>query len=532
MALPAHHAPYAEAYRARGDWLRGAAPDHLRLHAAAGPDRVALVDRGGALTYGALDRAVDSLAAFLAARGVGRGDAVAIQLPNTAAFAVAQQAALRLGAAYVPLLPQLREHDLAYMLEIARARVLVIPDLWRGFDHRPMALSLARTVPGLDTILVAGEATAPGLVPLADVPEASFAGRPVSADALRNVLFTSGTEARPKGVKHSYNTQYYGLQRHQKLFALGPDDVIMAASPVGHVTGAVNGIEMALLIGGKVVLLDAWNPHEALDLFARERVTLMWGAATFFTDLVRAQAERPRDLSAFRLALTAGAPVPRDLIALVGDRLGATLVAAFGQSEGQNIAINRLDDPPDRIAGWDGRIHEGITYRLVDEQGGESATGRGEFVYRGPNLCLGYLDPAHEAAAFAPDGAIRSGDLAEVDAERFLRIVGRCKDIIIRGGENISPAEVEGLLFDHPALARVAVVGVADARLGQRAVAVAVAAPGMSPALADLAGWLEAKGVARFKWPERLLLLDELPMTPSGKVRKEALRALLAEEAA
>lgn len=527
--LPPHHQPFADMYRRNGDWITTPVPDFLRQHARAAPARTALVDRSGAMTYAQLDAAVDGMAAFLTAQGVGPGHAVAIQLPNIRAFAIVQQATLRMGATYVPLLPQLRQHDLAYMLAIARARVLVIPDVWRGFDHRPMALALAEQVEELSTLIVAGEANDPRLVSIDAVPPASYVAPDVDPDGVRNILFTSGTEAQSKGVKHSFNTQSYGLKQHVTLFGLGQADVIMAASPVGHVTGAVNGIETAIMVGGTVVLLDIWDPGVALDLFERESVTMMWGAATFFTDLARAQGERPRDLQAFRLALTAGAPVPRDLVALVRERLGATLVAAFGQSEGQNIAINRLDDPIEWIAGWDGRIHDGIAYRLVDDDGVATQVGRGEFVYRGPNLCLGYLDPAHDAAAFERDGFIHSGDVAEVDADRHLRIVGRRKDIIIRGGENVSPAEVEGLLFDHPMIAQVSIVGVPDERLGQRAVAVIVPAAGMTPSLADLTRWLQDKGVAKFKWPERLDLVDELPMTASGKVRKEVLRALLLE---
>lgn len=527
--LPTHHQPFADAYRGSGDWITGPVPDHLRRNACNAPDRIALVDRDGPMTYAELDAAVDSLAAFLTARGVRPGDAVAIQLPNIRAFAISQQAAVRMGAIYVPLVPQLREHDLAYMLTTAQARVLVVPDVWRGFDHRPMALSLAGRVKGLDTLIVAGDAGDSRLFALAAIPAGKFAAPDIDPDAVRNVLFTSGTESLPKGVLHSFNTQSYGLRRHIDMFALTESEVIMAASPVGHVTGAVNGVEMAMMVGGKVVLLDAWDAHAALDLFEREGVTMMWGAATFFTDLARAQAEQPRKLSTFRLALTAGAPVPRDLIAVVRERLGAPLVAAFGQSEGQNIAINRLDDPADRIAGWDGRVHDHISFLLVDEAGNTEQVGRGEFLYRGPNLCLGYLDPAHGAAAFDADGYIRSGDVAEVDHDRYLRIVGRRKDIIIRGGENISPAEVEGLLFDHPMIAQVAIVGVADDRLGQRAIAFVVPAERAAPTLADLTQWLSAKGVAKFKWPEGLETVDGLPMTASGKVRKEALRAALTE---
>jgi len=530
--LPPHHAAQAARYCQQGYWRAEPVPDHLREGAERRPHALALVDRIGSMTYAELDRAADSVAAFLASRGVGPGDAVGIQLPNTRSFAVVQQAAIRLGAAYVPLLPQLREGDLAYMLDVAKVSVLVVPTLWRNFDHREMAAALMKTLPGLRTVLVDGDVEpGSGLISLARIPPARFFGKPLDPNALRDILFTSGTEAQPKGVLHSYNTQCFGLHRQIAAFGLGPDDVVMAASPVGHVTGAVNGVETALMIGGKVVLLDIWNPGEALDLFERERVTMMWGAATFFTDLVREQRAKPRDISAFRLALTAGAPVPRELVTAVGEVLGGNLLAAFGQSEGQNIALSRPTDPIERIIGYDGRIHDGIDFRLRGEDGEDRTIGRGELIYRGPNLSLGYLERKHMAAAFESDGFIRSGDIGEVDADRYLRIVGRAKDIIIRGGENISPAEVEGLLFGHPAITAASVVGVPDERLGQHAVAVIVPAAGMKPTVADLTAWLAERNIAKFKWPEEVMLVDELPMTPSGKVRKDVLRTMLAERA-
>ena len=537
-ALPSHLRPFAEMYRSKGYWSAKAAPDFIVRAAADRIHAVAVVDRRGSVNYGELALIVRRLAAGLWKLGVRPGDAVAIQLPNWREFVYFQQAAVRIGAAYVPLLPQLRAGDLEYMLGACRARVLVVPSTFRQFDHVRMALDLRARLPHLLQVFVVGAEVPPG-DGCSSVEE--FLSRPwegeagaavddcvIDPDAVRTVLFTSGTESRPKGVLHSYNTLFFGLHRHVSYFGFNSDDAVLTASPVGHGTGAVNGSEFGLMIGGKVVLLDTWNASTAIDLIARERCSFMWGAATFFTDLVESPVRPQFDVSSFRFALTAGAPIPVGLVAAVHDKLGARLVTAYGQSEGQNIAITRPDDPVERVSGSDGRINEGIEYKLVDEQGERSATGEaGELAYRGPNVCLGYLDPSHTERAFDAEGFIYSGDLAVTDEAGYLRIVGRRKDIIIRGGENISPAEVENLLFGHPMIRAVSIVGYPDQRLGQRACAFIVPQPSSRPTVRDLVAFLETLRVAKFKYPERVELVDSLPMTASGKVRKEALRELL-----
>jgi len=519
--LPPHHACRAELYRQRGDWITGPAPDPLKHYAALRPDRIAIHDRLGAMTYGALDDAVRSFAAALLVRGLGPGDRVAIQLPNWREFVIAQQAALRIGAAYVPLLPQLREADVAYAIAASGARALIVPGMFKGFDHTAMAAAV-----GVSNVFVVGASFEEAL---ATPHDAALDRILLDPDAPRTILFTSGTESKPKGVVHSYNSQYFGLKRHVEYFGLGEDEVVMCVSPVGHGTGAVNGVEFALHLGAQVVLLEAWDADAGLAAMAWHRATMMWGATTFYTDLARTAAAGAHDLSAFAYAFTAGAPVPGELVAEVRARLGAALVTAYGQSEGHNITITRRDDPPEKVAGSDGRFHDGIDWKLVDADRRTIATGEeGEIAYRGANVCRGYLDPAHNAAAFDEEGYIYSGDIGRVDADGYLRIVGRRKDIIIRGGENISPAEVEEILFGHPMIDRLSVVGYPDARLGQRTCAVVLPKPGATPALEDLTAYMAARKVAKFKYPERILLVDAMPMTASGKIRKEALRALIA----
>lgn len=532
--LPTHHQPRADAYRRAGWWQTAPVSSSLREHARLAPSRIALVDRFGTLSYGELEHAVQRLACALWAHGLRPGQVLALQLPNRREFVLFQQAAARLGIAYLPLIPQLRSAELLDQLKRTRAAALVVPAQYRGFDHLTMATDLQIQMPDLKvfvtdtsvpvpagTIAVDSLLDAPWEHKHADAVEAIV----VDPDALRAILFTSGTESRPKGVLHNWNTLHYPLRLHRELFTLGHDDAVYTCSPVGHGTGAIFGVELALYVGAKLVLEEQWNADGALQTLAREGCSMMWGATTFYTDLVAAAETAGIATPQFRYAFSAGAPIPRDLVLQVRERLGAQLIAAYGQSEGQNIAINRPDDPLDKITGSDGRFNPGIEYKLVDNERQAVAAGdAGEIAYRGPNVCLGYLDDEHTAAAFDAEGFVYSGDLGVIDADGYLRIVGRRKEIIIRGGENISPREIEDLLFGAPGIAEISVVGLPDERLGQRACAVVVTQADTVVTLQTLIEHLAQRQIAKFKYPERLVIAASLPRTASGKVQKEVLR--------
>jgi acyl-CoA synthetase (AMP-forming)/AMP-acid ligase II len=523
-SLPNHHSPFADTYRTRGDWITYPVPDPLRAVAAHSPDRLAVVDRQGLMTYGELDSAVQRFAACLWEKGLRPGARISIQLPNWREFVIAQQAASRIGAAYVPLLPQLREADVAYALEASEAQVLVIPSIYKDFDYQGMAKSL-----NVKHVFAVGASFDEALAhPWEKNHSEEINALTIDPDALRIILFTSGTESKPKGILHSYNTQYFGLKRHVDYFKLDSNDVVMCASPVGHGTGAVNGVEFAIHLGGCVVMMEKWHPATGLHAIIEHGATLMWGAATFYSDLVDAARRASVKPERFRYAFSAGAPIPRQLITSVRDTLGAKLISAYGQSEGQNIAIARLGDGEEKITGSDGCIHDSIVWKLVDANRKAISTGEaGEIAYRGPNVCLGFLDPEHQAAAFDDEGFIYSGDLGRVDAEAYLRIVGRSKEIIIRGGENISPAEIEDILFAHPMIEKVAIVAYPDDRLGQRACAAVVPRPGCTPTLDNIIDYMSARKVAKFKYPEKLVLMNAMPMTESGKVKRKALQLQL-----
>jgi len=483
VKLPAHHRPFADQYRDQGYWQVDPVPDHLREWAQRTPNQIAVVDRLGSLTYAELDAIVPTTACGLWSLGIRPGDVVALQLPNWREFVFFQQAAARIGAVYLLMIPQLRHADVSYVLTVSKAKAVVVPANYRGFDYPSMLQEIRAELPHLQQVFVAGNNQDTNAIDIETFvkgdwraeSEAEVEALAINPDHTRQIIFTSGTESLPKGVCHSYNTCFFPLRLHKDYFNLGAEDAIFACSTVGHGTGAHFGVELALYLGGKDVMQEQWNATTAVEIIARERCTMMWGATTFYADLITAPNRADHDLSSFRLACSAGAPIPRILLQQVKEQLGATLVAAFGQSEGHNISINRLDDPADKVAGFDGKINRGIDVKTTAEDRSTLPAGQvGELAYRGPNVCLGYLDPDHMQRAFDADGFIYSGDLVEIDAEGYLRVVGRRKDIIIRGGENISPLEVEDILYRHPAIADVAVIGIADDRLSQRTCAVAI----------------------------------------------------------
>jgi acyl-CoA synthetase (AMP-forming)/AMP-acid ligase II len=332
----------------------------LATWAAVQPERTALSDRFGILSYRELDGLVRRIACGLWGLGVRPGDVVAIQLPNRREFVLFQQAAARIGAAYLPLIMSLRAGDLKHILEACDARVMVVPSSYRGFDHAGMIADCRAYLPGLKHVFVvdaAGEDPANISLDLfldkawEDEFEGAVENLEIHPDSLRHILFTSGTESLPKGVLHSHNTTFFPLRRHRSYFGLGPEEAVFVATPVGHASGSLFGSELALFLGGKMVLQETWDREQALRLIAQEKCTIMWGATTFFVDLVNTELPAGLDLSAFRLACSAGAPIPRSLVDLVRQHLGARLISAYGSSEGHNVSIAMLDDPLSRVAG-------------------------------------------------------------------------------------------------------------------------------------------------------------------------------------
>ena len=329
-------------------------------------------------------------------------------------------------------------------------------------------------------------------------------------------MFTSGTTGQPKGVLHSHRTLLADAQSIADLYRMRADRVYMP-SPVGHVTGLVYGVLMPLLMDGSCVLQAEWDADAGADLIERHGCTVCVGATPFLRGLTEAYRRRGRS-SSLRAFICGGADVPPSLVRAAEGVLGSTVARAYGLTEMPTVTCGGPDDPEAIRADTDGRLTGSSQARLA-----APAAGTGELEVRGPELCLGYLDPADTAASFTADGWFRTGDLARLGPDQDVTIVGRAKDIVVRGGENISMKEVEDYLAAHPHIADVAIVGVPDEVLGERACAFVVARD-RAPSLEEVASYLSAQGIARHKLPEYLLVAETLPRTLSGKIQKFRLR--------
>ena len=539
--------PGADAYRRAGCWRDRTIVDDFRDTAARHPDKVAAVtyraDRPvpDTLSYGQFARYVDRVAGGLVELGVRPGDVVSMQLPNWWQFPALVLACGRIGAVTNPLAPILRRREVGFALERTRSKVCVVPGTFRGFAHGAMLAELAAALPALEHAFVLGDPP-PGTEDFEDHflrprweerhGPAELDALAPGADDLAQIQFTSGTTGEPKGVMHTHNTLYAGMRSIPDALALDADDVVLMASTMAHQTGYLYGALMPLSYGMKVVYQDVWDGSAMLDLVVDEGVTWTMGATPFVIDTLAAARERPRPVRTLRYFTTAGAPIPPHLVEATEEVLGVTrLVAVWGMTENGAVTITRPDDPRELVAASDGRPMPWMELKVVDDSGAEVACGEvGRLLVRGAAQFVGYFarDDLYRASV-AGDGWFDTGDLARMDAGGGIRIAGRGKDLIIRGGENVPVPEVEAALYRHPSVREVAVVGVPDERLGERTCAVVVPS-GTPPTREDFAVHLRELGMATQFWPERVMVVDELPKTPSGKVQKFVLRQRLAGE--
>ena len=531
MLLPTHPSPLGDAYRRAGHWRGETLWRVFETTAARLRGRVALVDGDARPTFDALASLATRVAAGLAALGVRAGDVVSVQLPNWHETIVADLAIARLGAVLNPVLPIHRERELGFLLREAGSRVLVVPGRHRDCDHQDLVAAVRLDAPALEHVVVVREAPRAGahawdaLTASGGPPHAPA----TDADAVALLLYTSGTTADPKGVLHTHETLLAEGRSLGPVHGITDADVTLMPSPLGHISGIVHALLVPSVFGARAVLMERWDPARALSLIAAERVTYMVGAPTFLRDLATHPELARHDVSSFRLFSCGGADVDPTLVRDAATRLGCVAKRVYGSSEFPTVTTTGPDDPPARRIDSEGRPIGAAEIRLVDDAGEPVGAGvEGEVLARGPECFVGYRVAALNAETFTPDGWLRTGDLGVVDAEGFLRISGRKKDIIIRKGENISAREVEDLIATHPAVAEVAVVGVPDPAAGEIACAVIRLRPSTTaPTLDDLVAHLLAQGLSKRKLPERLELVPDFPRTPSGKILKRALRDLL-----
>lgn len=525
------------AMRAQGYWRDLVVTDYLDRCLAEVPDKTALVAyRAGAgetrLTYRAFAGLVERIAVGLAALGVEKNDVVSCQLPNWWQFTALAFACWRIGAVINPMMPIFREREVTFMLGFAESKLFVVPREYRGFDYAAMAQGVRSDLPKLERVLVVdGQGEDSFERALIERPGKSheeaarlFAERRPGADDVMELLYTSGTTGEPKGVMHTPNTLTSIIIPYCERLRLGAGDVVLMASPMAHQTGFMYGLMMPAMLKATAVLQDVWEPQRAAAIIAQERVTFTMASTPFLSDLTEAVATGNADVPSLRIFLAAGAPIPRVLVERATRTLGANIVSAWGMTENGAVTTTKLDDPDEKTFHTDGCALPGMEIRVVGPDGQVLPPGEeGLLQTRGCANFVGYLKRpqlyAHDA-----DGWFDTGDFARLDADGYVRITGRAKDIIIRGGENIPVIEVENLLFRHPAVAAVAIVAMPDARLGERACAFVVPKPGAAFDFDEMVRFLKEHKMATHYLPERLEIVDDLPRTPSGKIQKFKLR--------
>ncbi|GAC1354969.1 MAG: hypothetical protein NVSMB34_07650 [Variovorax sp.] len=530
-------AAHGRAMREAGFWLDRTIDDFLVESIRRAPDKPALVayraDRADPvrISYRELGDRVALAAGALRGLGVGHGDIVAVQVPNWWEFVVTSLACGRIGAVVNPLMPIFRERELEFMLGFAEAKVFVVPAMFRGFDHAAMAEGLKASLPKLQHVVVVDGEGANAFdrmlllqgshrVEAAD----SRATSALAPDELAVMMFTSGTTGSPKGVMHSCNTLLACNKALAGRFGLTSDDVLLACSPVGHMTGYAAVMVLGVYLGSTVVLQDIWEARRGVTLMAAEGVTYLAASSPFLSDICGAVAEgapRPDRLRSF---LCGGAPIPPVLIERAAKELDLKVCSLWGMTESLSSTLTEPSRAADKSSKTDGRALDGVDVRIVDFDGKPLPVGEtGRLLVRGAQMALGYYKRP-DLVTYDTEGWFDTGDLACMDDEGYIRINGRTKDVLIRGGENVPVVEIEALLYKHPAVAMAAIIGYPDDRLGERACAFLELRPGAALDLAGVQAYMAECKVAKQYWPERVEVLDAVPRTPSGKIQKFLLK--------
>ncbi|EGK8844772.1 medium-chain fatty-acid--CoA ligase [Escherichia coli] len=519
------------AYRQQGLWGDASLADYWQQTARAMPDKIAVVDNHGAsYTYSALDHAANCLANWMLAKGIESGDRIAFQLPGWCEFTVIYLACLKIGAVSVPLLPSWREAELVWVLNKCQAKMFFAPTLFKQTRPVDLILPLQNQLPQLQQI-VGVDKLAPATSSLS-LSQIIADNTPLTTaitthgDELAAVLFTSGTEGLPKGVMLTHNNILASERAYCARLNLTWQDVFMMPAPLGHATGFLHGVTAPFLIGARSVLLDIFTPDACLALLEQQRCTCMLGATPFVYDLLNVLEKQPADLSALRFFLCGGTTIPKK-VARECQQLGIKLLSVYGSTESSPHAVVNLDDPLSRFMHTDGYAAAGVEIKVVDDARKTLPPGcEGEEASRGPNVFMGYFDePELTARALDEEGWYYSGDLCRMDEAGYIKITGRKKDIIVRGGENISSREVEDILLQHPKIHDACVVAMPDERLGERSCAyVVLKAPHHSLSLEEVVAFFSRKRVAKYKYPEHIVVIEKLPRTASGKIQKFLLR--------
>jgi cyclohexanecarboxylate-CoA ligase len=523
--------PRQAAMTAAGFWRHQTINDFLQQALQNCPGHTAVVayrsdiPQPKRLSYSDLDQQVNRIARGLSTLGVGHSDVVSWQLPNWWEFIALALACARIGAVANPIMPIFRQRELKFMLDFGESKVFIVPKTYKGFDFEVMANGMRNDLPFLQHLVVLngeGDNSFESLLLRDDTP--AFNGTGLAPDDVLLLMYTSGTTGEPKGVTHTSNTLFANLHSFIDTYGLTQKDVILGASPMAHLTGFGYLAMIPLILNATTVLQDIWEPSQALELIRDEGITFSMASSPFVVDLCSAAEAGGPVSKQFANFCCAGAPIPPVLIERARKVLGLAVSSAWGMTECGAVTITEPHRTSEKSGSTDGRPVPGIEVKVCDPDGKLLPVGQtGKLYARGSSMFAGYLKRAHLNATDA-DGWFDTGDLAYLDAEGYVRINGRSKDIIIRGGENIPVMEIENLLYKHPAVAMIAIVGYPDARLGEKACAFVSVRPGHSFTMEDMSRYLSENQVTRQYHPERLELMQDLPKTPSGKLQKFKLR--------
>ena len=511
----------------------------------AHPDKDALIFRERRITWKELSLLVDRLTLAFIDLGIRRGDMIVLLFPNRPEFIITLLAAARLGAVSVPVSERLRRKEIDYILRQTQAKVAVsVSEFW-GFSFSDLFQELRQAIPTLEQVIISGAKRHPGELVFEELVarewEKIFPGNyyreaylkefPVEADDLLEIIFTSGTTGTPKGVMHTHNTRCRSALGTATSVGLQPEDTWLIMVPLSHTTALVNAFYSSVIKGSCQVLLETWNVEEAMGEITRHRVTLPIGVPTMPIMMLQRPDFDQYDFSSVRAMVLAGAPLPIEVARQIIQKMGCYVTSAYGMTETAMSNITRLDDPVEVVCETVGRPQPGMEHKVVDEKRRIVPIGvKGEACARGQNVCIGYFkDPERTAQTIDERGWIYSGDLATMSEDGNLRIIGRIKDMIIRGGENISPTEIEDILYTYPKVAQVSVVAIPDERLGEKTCACIIPKPGEHPTQEEVKAFFKDK-VAHFKIPDRVELMSEFPTTPSGKIKKNVLREAMGEK--
>ena len=478
--------------------------------AAEHADRPAVKMDDAVLTYGEFRDAALKVAASLQARGISPGDRVGLVLPNVPSFPVVFYGALLAGAAVVPMNPLLKAREVEYYLRDSGARLVV------ALEPAEPVVEAARTV-GVEAVTV-GPALPEPLIGDAALDAAVER----SDDDLAVILYTSGTTGQPKGAELTHANLAGNCRTTADTLAENTaDDVIMGCLPLFHVFGLTCGLNTAVLRGSLLTLIPRFDGGKALSVIERDRVTIFEGVPTMFAGMLHSPDAGSTDVSSLRLCVSGGSAMPVEIMRAFEERFGCVILEGYGLSETSPVAS--FNHPhAERKPGSIGTPIAGVEMRLVDDDGKDVAGGEvGEIAIRGENVMKGYWERPEETQKAIPDGWFRSGDLARLDEDGYFFIVDRKKEMIIRGGYNVYPREIEEALYEHPAVAEVACVGISHPELGEEVAAAVALKPGATAEVDELREFVKAR-VAAYKYPRHLWLVDALPKGPTGKILRRA----------